>query len=172
MANGKAVAVVTLSILTIGGIATYLYIQYKEKEKEEEAKALADSLNKKNSTDSTTKTDTTKVNIAPTSTTTNQTKTIPNPTLKNQFFRIGDFINPTKDLGEQPIRVNTSKGWQVAANSDGSIKTTSISPSDRLKIVDFFDYNGVNYIVATTSWNKYPVAIKYFYAKLSPYQGS
>ena len=166
MANTKAIVVVSLSILTLGGIGVYLYIQNKNK-KDKEAKALADSINSKTDTNTTTKTGT------PTSEnkgSANQTKTIPS-TAKNQFFRVGDSINPTVDLGEQPVRTNTASGWQIAKNSDGSIQTTSISPSDTLKIVDFFPYNGVNYVVAETAWNKYPVAIQYFYVKLAPYQG-
>lgn len=166
MANTKAIVVVSLSILTLGGIGVYLYIQNKNK-KDKEAKALADSLNSKTDTNPTTKTGT------PTSEnkgSTNQTKTIPS-TEKNQFFRVGDSINPTVDLGQQPIRINTLSGWQIVKNNDGSIKTTSISPYDTLKIVDFFPYNGVNYVVAETAWNKYPVAIQYFYVKLAPYQG-
>ena len=46
MANTKAIVVVSLSILTLGGIGVYLYIQNKNK-KDKEAKALADSLNNK-----------------------------------------------------------------------------------------------------------------------------
>ena len=170
MANTKAIVVVSLSILTLGGIGVYLYIQNKNK-KDKEAKALADSLNSKPA-DTTKPADVTKPDTATNTNkgSINQTKTIPS-TEKNQYFRVGDSINPTVDLGQQPVRTNTASGWQIAKNNDGSAKTTSISPLDTLKIVDFFPYNGINYVVAETAWNKYPVAIQYFYVKLAPYQG-
>ena len=167
MANTKAIVVVSLSVLAMGGVVVYLLIQHKNKKDAAAKAAAADAAAAdaaaakaaaaKAKTDTTTNTN---------KDSGNQTKTIPS-TAKNQFFRVGDLINPTIDLGEQPVRVKTANGWQIATNNDGSTKTTSISPSDMLKIIDFIPYNGINYVVAETMWNRYPVAIQYFYAKLA-----